>query len=44
VGYHVSGGEPLSAGGRIATILLLEPAPDEDCERVKADTYDWSVA
>jgi len=27
---------------RIAAILLLEPALDENYERVKADTYDWS--
>jgi len=26
---------------RIAAILLLEPALDENYERVKADTYDW---
>jgi hypothetical protein len=26
---------------RIAAILLLEPALDENYERVKADTYPW---
>jgi hypothetical protein len=26
---------------RIAAILLLEPALDEDHERAKADTYPW---
>jgi len=27
---------------RMSAILLLEPALDENYERVKADTYDWS--
>jgi hypothetical protein len=26
---------------RIAALLLLEPALDENYERVKADTYEW---
>ena len=26
---------------RIAAVLLLEPALDENYERVKADTYPW---
>jgi hypothetical protein len=26
---------------RIAALLLLEPALDENYERVKAETYEW---
>ncbi len=29
---------------RIAAILLLEPALDENYERVKADTWEWATA
>ena len=29
---------------RIAALVLLEPALDENYERVKADTYAWSGA
>jgi len=29
---------------RIAAILLLEPALDENYERVKADTYPWPAS
>ena len=29
---------------RIAAILLLEPALDENYERVKADTFNWPQA
>ena len=28
---------------RIAAILLLEPALDENYEHIKADTFDWNV-
>ena len=34
-------GRPREMTRRIAAILLLEPALDENYERVKADAYPW---